>query len=202
MKTTATRTPARAGAGNGKARKPRGDVDARTLARIHAAATVVRMRQEGLYDRLADRFRVAFEEGVDRSREAMDVAAERAREQLTAAGALTVQQGERLKAFLLRDLDRTAQEWRTARRSAAEHLSPGRVGAGALASLAAVLEAAGDRLHGMARSADEALAYRTGEVTSAGILTCANCSETLQFRRTGTVPPCPRCAGTAFTKGY
>ena len=209
MKHTEPRNPAKARASTGKARdvtaktrQARGDIDARALARIRAAAAIVRHRQETLYDRLADRFRAAFEEGVDRSRESMEIAAEKAREQLTGAGALTRQQGDRLKACLLRDLDRTAAELRAARGSAAEHLNPARLQAGALASLASVLDSVGDTLHEFAHRADEALTYRTGEVTSAGTLTCNKCKTALHFKETGTVPPCPSCSSTEFRKGY
>lgn len=40
----------------------------------------------------------------------------------------------------------------------------------------------------------------TGEITSPGTLACARCGETLRFARTATVPPCPRCATTEYTK--
>ncbi len=197
-----TATQARAGARKSTSRKGGADPQARTLARIRTAAAIVRHRQESLYDRLAERFRIAFEAGVDRSREAMDVAAEKAREQLTAAGALTKLQGERLKAQLIRDLDRTAAELRAAGASAAEHLNPARLEAGALSSIAIVLESASESLADFAHRADEALEYRTGEVTSAGTLTCDKCRTALHFKSTGTVPPCPTCSSTHFRKGY
>jgi isocitrate dehydrogenase len=193
-------TPARSG--DRTSRNARGDIDARAIARIRTAAAIVRHRQESLYDRLAERFRLAFEEGVDKSREAMDVAAEKAREQLTAAGVMTRQQGERLKVLLLRDLDRAAAQARLARDEGAEHLHPARQGSGALASLASVLESVGDRVHVFAHRADEALTYRTGEVTCAGTLICTKCKAPLQFRQTGTVPPCPACSSAVFRKRY
>jgi len=202
MKQSDTRNIAQPTEGNRKARSNRGDANARTVARIRTAAAIVRHRQEWLYDRLADRFRIAFQEGVDKSRASVDVAAEKAREQLTAAGALTAQQGQRLKAFLIRDFELTATELRAAGKSAAEHLHPARVGAGALSSLATVFDSVGDKLQDFALRADEALAYKTGEVTSAGTLTCVKCKATLHFKQTGTVPPCPSCAATQFHKGY
>jgi isocitrate dehydrogenase len=183
-------------------RARRKSADDRTLARLRTAAAIVRHRQETLYDRLAERFRTAYDEGTERGREAMEAAAEKAREQLTAAGAFSQAQGLRLKGLLLRDLDRTAADVRTAGRTVAEHLDPARLEAGALASIARVLDAAGDRLHEFAHRADQALAYRTGEVTSAGTLTCSRCKTKLTFVKTGTVPPCPSCTGTDFRKGY
>lgn len=105
MKTSETRATARTPKGNGKARASRGDVDARMLERIRAAAAIVRIRQEALYDRLAERFRQALGENDDGSPEAARVAAHKAREHLVAAGALTPGQGERLMEFVLRDHD-------------------------------------------------------------------------------------------------
>lgn len=143
-------TPARAG--NGKSRAPRGDVDARMLDRIRAAAAIVRIRQEALYDRLAERYHAHLDAGGDRGREAREAAAQMALEQLTASGALSAPLGDRLKAFLLRDHD-----------PAVRH-------------------------------------RRTGEITSAGTLACVQCGATMPFARTATIPPCPRCATTEFSK--
>lgn len=149
--TDSPRTPP-AHAGNGKSRAPRGDVDARMLDRIRAAAAIVRIRQEALYDRLAERFHAHLDAGGDHGREAREAAAEMAREQLTASGVLSPPLGERLKAFLLRDHD-----------PAARH-------------------------------------RRTGEITSAGTLSCVQCGAAMPFARTATIPPCPRCATTEFAK--
>ncbi|HYC34966.1 MAG TPA: hypothetical protein VEC19_00985 [Usitatibacter sp.] len=44
------------------------------------------------------------------------------------------------------------------------------------------------------------LTFRTGDITSAGTLTCENCGWTLQTTRTTLLPPCPRCAETSFRK--
>ena len=56
MKQPDSRTPATARPGNGRSRPARGDVDRRMLERIRAAAAIVRIRQEALYDRLAGHF--------------------------------------------------------------------------------------------------------------------------------------------------
>lgn len=185
--------------------RPRRDAsqtEQRTLSRLRTAVAVIRHRQEALYDRFADRFARAFDAMQDNGREAIESAAESARAQLTAAGAVTAIQGARLKGFLLRDLDRTAAELRAAGTGAARALDPARLEAGALASIARALASSGDRLHEFAHRADLALEYRTGEVTSAGTLTCVDCGGTLRFVKTGTVPPCPRCPGTTYRKGY
>lgn len=45
-----------------------------------------------------------------------------------------------------------------------------------------------------------ALTFRSGDITTAGTLTCENCGWTLQATRTTLLPPCPQCAETTFRK--
>jgi hypothetical protein len=122
------------------------------LDRIRAAAAIVRIRQEALFDRLAGLVRAHLGDGSGHSRQALVSAAAKARADLVAAGAASPQLGERLATFLLRDLD-----------PAATH-------------------------------------RHTGEITGPGALACTRCGATLQLARTATVPPCPRCATTEFTR--
>ena len=44
------------------------------------------------------------------------------------------------------------------------------------------------------------LTFRTGDITTAGTLTCENCGWLLQATRTTLLPPCPQCAETTFRK--
>lgn len=138
--------------GRERARPARGDVDARVLDRLRAAVAIVRIRQEGLYDRLSQRFHAALDEAGGGSRASERLAMVRARDELVASGALTAAQGERLAGFVLRDLDRA------------------------------------DRRR------------KTGDITAAGALACAGCDFEVTFRDTATVPPCPKCASTGFTR--
>lgn len=45
-----------------------------------------------------------------------------------------------------------------------------------------------------------AMTFRTGDITTAGTLTCENCGWTLQTTCTTLLPPCPQCASTTFRK--
>jgi len=45
-----------------------------------------------------------------------------------------------------------------------------------------------------------ALTFRTGDITSAGVLACAGCGWTIHTTRTTVLPPCPHCSETAFRK--
>lgn len=42
--------------------------------------------------------------------------------------------------------------------------------------------------------------WQTGEVTGPGILRCENCGEKLHFKRSGRIPPCPKCHTTVFKR--
>jgi len=42
--------------------------------------------------------------------------------------------------------------------------------------------------------------YHSGEVTGPGTLECIACGQTLNFKKTGHVPPCPKCHKTEFKR--
>jgi isocitrate dehydrogenase len=162
----------------------------------------MRAKLEAQYDKFADRFRELFEAGQDKSREAMEKAMERAREQLAAAGEFTAEQGEKFKLYLQRDLGQAAESMYRMGREAYQRADPERLRAGALSSLAKLLDAAGDTLQAWSRKAQEALNCEAGQVTSAGTLTCVKCGHVLQLKKTSYIPPCPNCYGASFRKTY
>jgi len=154
------------------------------------------------YDLLASKFKDLYLAGKERGRESMAVAMEKAHEQLTALGEFSAEQGEEFKQYLARDLDQTIVDAQQLGESAKEKLHPARLGAGALASLATVLELTGNALRALSDKTRDSLTYSTGQLTSAGTLTCKACGQTVQLKSTGHVPPCPKCKATLFSKGY
>jgi hypothetical protein len=48
--------------------------------------------------------------------------------------------------------------------------------------------------------AGETASYLTGEITGPGSLQCDTCGERLAFHSPGTIPPCPVCGGTTFSR--
>jgi isocitrate dehydrogenase len=154
------------------------------------------------YDRLAGKFNEVYLTGKERGREAMAAALEKAHTQLTALGEFSAERGEELKKYLSRDLDQTIADAQQLGEEAKERLHPARLGAGALASLAAALELTSNALHSWSVKTNQSLTYRTGEIMSAGTLTCQACGQKVHLKKTGHVPPCPKCNGTQFDKGY
>ncbi|RME81941.1 MAG: NADP-dependent isocitrate dehydrogenase [Zetaproteobacteria bacterium] len=155
--------------------------------------------EAALYDQLAERFRAIFAESTEKTAEAARAALEKARAQLTAAGVLGEEQGKRLKAFMERDLAHLVTELSEEAKS---RLHPARIGAGAIAVLAQLARSAGETLRGLAERAEATITVHSGEITSAGTLVCVDCGQELRFKRTGRVPPCPKCGGTLFRKRY
>ncbi len=45
-----------------------------------------------------------------------------------------------------------------------------------------------------------AMTFRTGDVTTAGTLTCAGCGWTIQTTRTSVLPGCPQCGDASYRK--
>ena len=155
------------------------------------------------YDKLASKFNELYLAGKERGREAMSVALDKANEQLIELGEFGTEQGEELKQCLVRDLDQTISDAQHLGEEANERLHLARLGAGALSSLATVLELTGNALHSLSDKTKKTLTYKTGEMTSAGTLTCQACGQKIHLKKTGHVPPCPKChGGTLFNKSY
>jgi len=159
-------------------------------------------RQAGQYDKLADEVLKLYLAGRERSRAALEAAMDKASEQMTVLGEFSAEQGQEFRRYLARDLDQTVADAQKLGEEAKEHLHPARLGAGALASLASVLEFTSQALHSLSDKTRQALTYKTGEITTAGTLTCKACGQQVHLKHTGHVPPCPKCSGTVFTKGY
>jgi len=155
-----------------------------------------------LYDKLAERAQELFRTGKDKSAEAIEAAVEKARKQLTEAGLFSSERGKAFKEYLLKDLARLREFSRELGEEAKTRFEPVRLGSGALASLSSLLHSASETLQDWAKKTDQALSCRTGEVTSAGSLTCENCGKTINLKKSGRIPPCPECTGTHFKKGY
>ncbi len=57
------------------------------------------------------------------------------------------------------------------------------------------------QLRQLGENAIKASQYHTGEITGIGTLTCEACGEKLHFKKTGHIPPCPKCHATSFKRG-
>jgi isocitrate dehydrogenase len=159
-------------------------------------------KSSDLYDRFVELSRDAFELSKEKGSEAWEKSMELAREKLSETGEFSAEQGEVFKRYLRRDLEQTRFDVQSLGQEAKEILNPARLGAGALSTLAKLLNSAGSALTSLSEKAESALEYNSGEMTAAGTLTCLSCGHKIQLYKTSEVPTCTECQGTRFRKGY
>ncbi|MFT7413664.1 MAG: hypothetical protein ACI9FO_000315 [Methylophagaceae bacterium] len=52
----------------------------------------------------------------------------------------------------------------------------------------------------LAAQAERSGEYHTGEITSIGTLACKSCGSLVHFKKTGRIPPCPKCHLTVYVR--
>lgn len=152
----------------------------------------------GLYNRIVSR----TEELMESGRKNLDEALKKASEELSAAGEFTREQSERITGYVKRDLGHAVEHLNRTTETIKEAVAPQRLAAGAQSFFARILTATSEHLNEWAQKAESQLEFKTGEITSPGTLTCKNCQEELQMKRTARIPPCPKCHKTLFRKSY
>jgi hypothetical protein len=150
------------------------------------------------YDLLIDKFKEYYVHGKEHGRESLAAALESSRDYLTSAGELGLEQGHELKLYLARDLEQTIAD--TDKLS--DGLNPSRLRAGTMSLLASILDSTGSAIDSLRKKTAEKLIFKTGEVTSAGTLSCQKCQQKIHLKSTKHIPPCPKCHATVFHKGY
>mgnify|MGYP000167290698 FL=1 len=152
------------------------------------------------YERFAQKTRDLLEESQDKTSQALESAMEQARESLEKAEEVTHEESERLKAFLKRDLEQTANDIRSIEAFTVEHLKPTSIKVGFYNLLSYLSSNSAELLDRLADWADKEVIVHTGEVTGPATLSCGSCQTKLHFKESGKVPPCPKCRNTEFRR--
>lgn len=142
------------------------------------------------------------EELMESGRKNLDEALKKASEDLATAENFTREQAEKIAGFVKRDLGHAANQVNKATETIKESVAPQRIAAGAQSLFAKILTTASTHLSEWAKKAEGQLEFKTGEITSPGTLTCMNCAEEIQMKRTARIPPCPKCHQTRYRKSY
>ena len=155
---------------NGGRVRPRGAI------RTHLGRKRVGARGRAMRNDALARMPVS-EEDRNRLEQLFDGVAERAQELFTQAGELTVSAFDK----------------------AVDTACDGLVGAGEFTAENA------ERLRQFVRRdllqrSDPSITFRTGDITSPGVLTCTTCGWKVRLTRTTMLPPCPQCSETSFHK--
>ena len=152
-------------------------------------------KEVGFYEKLAARTAELLEEG----RKTLDEALKKAKDEMSKAGDLSSEQMDKIASYVKRDVTENAGKATEAVKKAVD---PQRVAAGAQSIFARILNSASDALSDLAEKAERQVEFKTGEVTSAGTLTCKECDAEMHMKTTGRIPPCPKCHKTIFRKSY
>lgn len=118
-------------------------------------AGTTRRQQEDMFDRMMGQVQSLFNEAGERTISALDGAIDTAFNTVITAGEFTMDNADRLRNFLKRDI-----------------------------------------LH----REEPTLTFRTGDITTAGMMTCDSCGWTIHTTRTSILPACPQCSETTFRK--
>ncbi|MFK5926261.1 MAG: hypothetical protein QM483_06500 [Desulfuromusa sp.] len=152
----------------------------------------------GLYEKIISR----TEELLGSGRKNLDEALKRAGEDLSSAGNFTREQAEKVSTFIKRDIQHTVETAGKGKETVKEAVDPKRIAAGAQSIFSKILSNTAETLSDWSKKTEQQLEYKTGEVTSPGTLTCKKCGEEIHMKKTGKIPPCPKCHHTLYRKSY
>lgn len=142
------------------------------------------------------------EELLESGRKNLDEALKRAGDELSSAGSFTRKRAEKISTFVKRDIQHVVENTGKAKEAFKKAVDPKRVTVGTQSIFSKVLLGAADKLSSWAKKSEPHPEFKTGEVTSPGILICKNCGEEIHMEKTARIPPCPKCHKTLFRKSY
>ena len=142
------------------------------------------------------------EELMESGRKTLDEALKRAGDELSSAGDFTREQSEKILKYIKRDIQHVVEATSKSTTNVKEAVNPQRLSVGAQSIFARILSETADTLKDWAQKSEQNLEFKTGEITSPGSLTCKKCNESIQMKKTGRIPPCPKCHHTLYRKSY
>ncbi|WP_321371154.1 hypothetical protein [uncultured Desulfuromusa sp.] len=151
-----------------------------------------------IYKRIVSR----TEELLENGRKNLDDALKKAGDELSSAGTFTRDQAEKISAYVKRDLQHAFESAGKGKDNIKEAVDPKRIAVGAQSFFSKILLNTAETLNEWAKKSEQNLEYKTGEVTSPGALTCKACGEEIHMKKTGRIPPCPKCHSTLYRKSY
>lgn len=154
------------------------------------------------YDTMMKRLHDAVELAEKHAIPTIDEHLKNAQEKAIELGELTREEAGKVAGYLKRDLDDVSVYLHETQEEFSEWLSfestlvEGKVGEW-ISSVADKTQLEWDKLTLQAIKGE---IYHSGEVTGPGTLQCIVCEQTLNFKKTGHIPPCPKCHKTEFKR--
>ena len=154
------------------------------------------------YDTMTKRLHDAVEHAEKQTIPNVEEHLKDAKEKAIELGELTMEEADKVGGYLKRDLDDVSAYLQETKEEFSEWLSfestlvEGKVGEW-LNLVADKTKIEWDMLN---IQAIKGKLYHSGEVTGPGTLECIVCEQTLNFKKTGHIPPCPKCHKTEFKR--
>ncbi|PHS73740.1 MAG: hypothetical protein COB22_00600 [Cycloclasticus sp.] len=154
------------------------------------------------YDTMVKRLHDAAEKAEKLAIPTIDENLKQAQEKAIELGELTREEANKVAGYLKRDLDDVSVYLQETKEEFSEWLSfesalvEGKIGDW-IESVADKTKLEWDKL---SLDAIKGKLYHSGEVTGPGTLECIICEQTLHFKKTGHIPPCPKCHKTEFKR--
>lgn len=156
---------------------------------------------EHAYERMLQRARHLLDEAEESTRPRVRHAVERARQRAVELGELSRERSERIAEYLRRDLEEAGSYLATTGRGLRDWLQFDleyleRSFLDYLISAADYTRVELAELERQGRGTE----YRCGEISAPGTFHCRSCGQTMTLRKTGRLPPCPKCHGKTFLR--
>ncbi|MEH6504448.1 MAG: zinc ribbon-containing protein [Cycloclasticus sp.] len=154
------------------------------------------------YDVMVERLHSAVEHAEKQTLPGIEEQLKKTQEKAIELGELTKDEAEKVGAYLKRDLDDISAYLQETQAEFSEWLSfestlvESKIGDW----LNLVADKTRLELDKLNLQAIKGKLYHSGEVTGPGTLQCIACDQTLNFKKTGHVPPCPKCHKTEFKR--
>lgn len=154
------------------------------------------------YNRMMERVRELMEDAEDKAIPTLEEGIKQARNKAVELGEISAEEAEKVGDWIKRDMEEATHYLGDTGREFADWLKFDieQVEDRILSVLLSVADRTRLELAAFERSIQEHSTYKTGEITSAGVLECRACGEQLHFHATGHIPPCPKCRGTKFKR--
>jgi len=154
------------------------------------------------YDRMLERTRGLLERARRDALPDIRKTIDRAQEKAVELGELTLEEAERIGEYLNRDLHDAAEYLSYTGKGLADwlHFDPQMAEARLTEVFSTMVDHTRLELDRLAEAAKRSQELHTGEVVGPGTLACGACDGRINFRKSGHIPPCPKCRGTAFTR--
>ena len=153
------------------------------------------------YDNMMENLHALMEQAEQGTENMQDMLKE-ARDQVAETDNVTREEAEKISQFLKRDLHNASEYMDDNRRDLSDwlHMDMELIEWNIMDLFLQVADKTKLDLLLLEENSKHVNEYHTGEITGPGLLVCNSCDEELHFKKTGHIPPCPKCHASQFTR--